>query len=361
MRRVRHLVTVLVPVLLLLAGMLLEGVAGSAAGAANRSGEPVGTRVGFSNGHEILWMSDADLEADLDGMAASGARWLRVDFDWPSVQAGGRDRWNWTHIDRVVRGARARGLRVLAMPAYTPTWARPAGTPDKHPPTDPADYARFVREAVKRYRPLGVRHWEIWNEPNHSMFWHPYPSMSGYARLFKRAANAIHGVDPGATVITGGLAPAANVPGHSVAPATFVAGIYRRGVGPYLDAVGMHPYTFPYAPQYAADWNPFYRLPAIHRIMTRRGDGAKKIWATEVGFGTGSSSRAVSEATQASYARRMVDAWIDYPFAAKIFWYSYRDHGTDRSDVWKNMGLVRRDWDEKPARDAFAATMSAPI
>lgn len=360
MPRTRRALRLLAPALLLLVALSAEA---AGAGATPRSvgTKTVGTRIGFSNGHETLWISDADLEADMAGMAATGARWLRVDFDWPSVQAGGRRSWNWSHIDRVVLAARERGISVLAMPAYSPTWARPAGTSDKWAPSDPGDYARFVRQAARRYRPLGVRRWEIWNEPNMSEFWQPSPNVSAYARLFERASRAIHAVDPGATVITGGLAPAANVERRSIAPRTFVLKMYRRGLRRHFDAVGIHPYTFPYAPQYAADWNPFYRLPAIHGIMSRHRDAHKKIWATEVGWGTGTSSRSVGDETQATYARRLVDAWLSYPFAANLFWYSYRDLGTNSGDVWQNMGLVRRDWSGKPARDVISEKLRRPM
>ncbi len=356
----RRVLRILVPTLLLLVAMAVE-VAGAGATPKAVEVKTIGTRIGFANGHETLWISDAGLEADMAGMAATGAGWLRVDFDWPSVQASGRNSWNWSHIDRAVLAARSRGIRVLAMPAYTPTWARREGTTDKRPPSDPADYARFVREAVRRYRPLGVRHWEIWNEPNMPDFWQPRPNVSVYARLFERASRSIHAVDPGATVITGGLAPAANVERGSISPQTFVVKMYRRGLRRHLDAVGIHPYTFPYAPQYAADWNPFYRLPAIHGIMSRHRDGGKKIWATEVGWGTGTSSRAVGDETQATYAWRLVDAWLSYPFAANLFWYSYRDLGTNSGDVWQNMGLVRRDWSGKPARDVLSQKLRRPM
>jgi len=348
----RHASKALV-VAMLLPALISVGAVGAGAARQRTAAKVIGARVGFSNGYETLWISDAALAADLDGMAATGARWLRVDFDWPSVQAAGPDTWNWSRIDRVVRSARERGISVLAMPAYTPSWARPSGTSDKHPPTDPADYARFVGAAVQRYAPAGVRNWEIWNEPNQSSFWRPRPNVSAYARLFEGASRAIHAVDPGATVVTGGLAPAANVEGRSISPATFVIKMYHRGLKPYIDAIGVHPYTFPYAPQYAADWNPFYRLPAIYGIMQHHGDSGKKIWATEVGWGTGSSTQAVSYKAQASYARRVVDSWLSYPFAANLFWYSFRDHGTNADDVWQNMGLVRRDWSGKPARDAL--------
>ncbi len=78
-------------------------------------------------------------------------------------------------------------------------------------------WARFVYEAVSRYKPggvlaqqqgwtagQGVRHWEIWNEEDYSGFW--IGTYSEYARLLKVAYLAARHADPQAKVIFGGLA-----------------------------------------------------------------------------------------------------------------------------------------------------------
>jgi hypothetical protein len=91
-------------------------------------------RTGFANGVMPLQLDDAALDRDLDEMAATGARWLRVDFYWPTIQDGGPQSWDWSGTDRVVEGAISRGMEILAMPAYSPRWARPPATSDHHPP-----------------------------------------------------------------------------------------------------------------------------------------------------------------------------------------------------------------------------------
>jgi hypothetical protein len=35
-------------------------------------------------------------------------------------------------------------------------------------------WQEFLRAAVRHYAALGVRHWEIWNEPNWGVSWHGY-------------------------------------------------------------------------------------------------------------------------------------------------------------------------------------------
>lgn len=309
---------------------------------------------GFAQGHTILWESDAQLAADLDGMARTGAKWLRLDFDWPSVQSGGRDSWNWRHTDRVVHAAAARGLSILATPAYTPDWARPPGTTGKHPPTDPADFARFARAAATRYAPQGVRHWEIWNEPNLDDFWNPAPDPVAYTELLVAASAAIHDVDPGAVVMNGGLAPASDIFGDAYAPRSFLMAMYANGAGPALDAVAMHPYSFPYEPMLRAEWNAFSTLPKTHELMVAFGDGRKPIWATESGFGTGRDDHSVSEAVHATRIRQLVDAWYDFDFTGNLFLYTYRDLSGSSPAAFERMGLARFDGSVKPAYSAFS-------
>ncbi len=312
---------------------------------------------GFSQGSGLLWESDALLARDLDGMVAAGARWVGVDIDWPHIQAGGPNSWNWQVTDRVVHAAQARGLQVLGTVVYTPVWARPAHTSDKHAPNDPADYARFVRAAAERYSGAGVDAWQIWNEPNISAFWQPQPDVAAYSALLISGADAIHSVDPDAVVMNGGLAPAANVAGVSIAPNDFVIGMYLGGIGGHIDAISMHPYSFPYAPSTPESWNPFYMLTYTHLVMSAFGDGALPIWGTESGFGTGADKQSVSEGLQAIRIGQLVQAWQQLPFGGNLLIYGYRDLAPQSASVWDNMGLVRNDFSSKPAAAAFRAAV----
>jgi hypothetical protein len=55
-----------------------------------------GYRAGFSGGGHILWESDAELNRDFDSMKATGAKWVRIDVDWKSIQSSGPGSWNWS-------------------------------------------------------------------------------------------------------------------------------------------------------------------------------------------------------------------------------------------------------------------------
>ncbi|HSH61209.1 MAG TPA: cellulase family glycosylhydrolase [Acidimicrobiales bacterium] len=349
-------------VLVALAVMAASLVGGSAGAKAEVDNTRIGSRAGFAASWQMLWMSDGELYAELDGMARTGARWLRLDFDWPSVQPT-YDSWNWQATDRVVKAASDRGMSILGTLAWTPAWARGSSTDSKYPPSDPNTYARFARAAAARFKWMGVRHWEIWNEPNQAMWWKPKPNAWAYTDLLWRANAAIKAADPDATVIAGGLAPAPDASdGSQINGATFVRQMYWAGAKGNFDALAMHPYNYPVEPMYPHPLNAFSSTtPVIHQIMADNGDGWKKVWLTEYGAPT-SGYNAVNEDQQADYLVKAYDHVVrSWPWAGPLFYYMYRDQSWDANDRDDNFGLLRRDWSWKKGMWAFRDEMAKPL
>jgi len=311
---------------------------------------------GFGEGSSLPSRSDTELERELAGIAATGARYLRLDFDWSYI--GRREgELDWAPVDRVVRAARACDLEVLGLLTYTPAWARGPGGSDHSPPADADDFAEFAAATVDRFRSLGVRTWEVWNEPNLAFFWEPAPDPVGYTELLVAAYDAIKESDPDATVLSGGLAPAADeADGSRVAPVTFLEEVYAAGGGDHFDAVAHHPYSFPALPLDETGNNAFVDVtPALHAVMDENGDARKHIWGTEMGAPTGSS---LTADFVAQYVTQAYEAWRDWSFTGPLIWYSYRDAGTDPDDPEDNFGLVRADYTPKePALSAFEAVV----
>ena len=355
--RSRRVCLFLLTVALIASGLTTSGQPAKAVAAEDRIGFSHG---GVSGSWRLPWLNDSELAWELDGVANSGARWLRLDFNWPSMQPTPTT-WNWEPVDRVVRGATARGLQVLAMPAYSPSWARPGGTDDKYPPSDRQTYARFVQEAVCHYRPMGVRNWEIWNEPNQAHWWKPKPDPWAYTDLLRRAYAAIKAEDPNATVVAAGMAPAPDsADGSEINAVTFARRMYQSGAKGNFDALAMHPYNYPVEPMYPASWNAFSSTtPAIHQVMEENGDGWKKVWLTEYGAPT-SGPRAISEGAQAEFLVKAYDQVVKWPWAGPLFYYSYRDQGWDANNTDDNFGLIRRDWRWKAGMSAFRDEMNKP-
>jgi hypothetical protein len=315
-------------------------------------------KVGVSLYGSALGWSDQKLEDELDRVRSMGARWVRVPFNWATLEMHGRGRYNWGPADRVVREAKERHLFVLAVVSYTPGWARPAGTPATNPPRKYSDYANFLYAAAKRYGPQGVHRWEIWNEPNLHTMWTPTPSASQYTALLKGAYRALHRADRYAVVITGGLSPAYDARNRTqIAPYTFLSKIYAYGGRGSFDQVGLHPYTFPYRATQPGDWNTFGQATRLYSLMRSKGDGGKRVTATEVGFPTGTSDRAVSESAQATYTVEAAKQWQAYSFDAPLFVYSNLDEGTNIGNHYENFGLARYNGQPKPAYSALRAAL----
>lgn len=319
---------------------------------------PRANEAGLSPGFNLS-LSTPELDVALDGLAATKVRWLRVDFDWSVIQAGGPSSYDWSRTDRIVEAARARNLSIIALATYTPDWARPPGTPDKNPPTDPDDYARFVSSAAQRYASLGVTTWEIWNEPNVSTFWYPKPDPERYTALLVRASAAIKHVEPGATIISGGLAPASDdARGSQIDGRTFLTRVYAAGGGRAFDAVGLHPYSFPNLPLFPADYNTFLNTPAVYQVMVDHGDAAKRIWGTEVGAPTAGGGGAVTDAMQSGILVQAYRQWTAWPFTGPLIWFAYADSGSDSFDREEHFGLVDAGGRPKPAFAVFVRVVA---
>src|SRR4051812_31237053 len=101
--QIKH--TLVVAVVTLMAATTLGAPVGAAEVGTSGSGAPVsvasvaltttdiGARAGISVGSGVLWESDAQQAADLDAIAASGAKWFAFDLDWNHIQYEGPNAW----------------------------------------------------------------------------------------------------------------------------------------------------------------------------------------------------------------------------------------------------------------------------
>ncbi len=302
----------------------------------------------------------ASLSRQFDLMAPMKVRWVRVDIDWSAIESNA-GQYDWTTSDLIVDEARARGIQVLAVLAYSPTWAVANPQAERATygrPADVSTYTRFVRDAVTRYAARGVHTWEIWNEPNTSKFWPPGPDVGEYGRLFRAAAEVIRSLDPTATLLIGGLSPEWDGPTADMEPADYLERLYDDGAVQLADAVAVHPYNFPSFPMdsYQRTAGGFHDLPALHALMARRGDGNKKIWITEFGAPTGTGPNAVSERDQAATLLRARSEAAQWDWAGPLIYYELVDGGTDPHDIEENFGVLRADYSPKLAARALMDT-----
>jgi polysaccharide biosynthesis protein PslG len=189
------------------------------------------------------------IDDQLSALAATGATIARADALWeasePEPPQNGVHHYDWAFNDQIAAALAARHLSWLPIIDYTAPWAQSVPGQDHSPPASDADYAAYAAAFAGRYGPGGtfwrshpslqslpVETYEIWNEPDSTVFWYPRPNAARYYQLYAAARNAIVAVQPHATVIVGGLSNAA----------TFIPKLASAAPDVKLDGVGIHPY-----------------------------------------------------------------------------------------------------------------------
>ncbi len=332
-------------------------VVATSASAATPAGRP---QVGVQ--FKGMWSDYTDTQraAVLDKMAAAKLDTVRIDVSWAMLQPTGPDSydaWGVGFVDKVITMANSRGLTPLITLWMSPSWAN-GGRSDRTLPNNPADYARAAQWAAAKWAGK-VGAWEVWNEPNSNDFM-VGASPTAYANLLKAAYPAFKAGDPNATVVSGGT---------MYVDTDWIAKMYAAGAGGSFDAIAVHPYmgVADLAPETADDgtqWT-LAHVSALHDLMVSKGDGAKSIWLTEMGWSTHATAagapnweRGVSEAVQADFTVRSIAFTASkLPWVSHMFFYTERDQ-VDSHIQDNNYGLLRRDLSPKPVYTALAAHLA---
>jgi len=178
------------------------------------SGSAQAAEVGVNS--DITWDLPHDqVDRSVALMKQSGVRWIRVNANWSAVETNGKGVINQGVIadyDYAVKAATAAGLQVLMpMADGVPYWA--SADPHKsqgnwnisYRPRSMGDYADYANFIVRRYAPMGVHAYEVWNEPNLDKFWPSGPSATSFVSMLRAAYPVIKAADPKSTVVLGGL------------------------------------------------------------------------------------------------------------------------------------------------------------
>ncbi|HEY6798438.1 MAG TPA: helix-turn-helix domain-containing protein [Kineosporiaceae bacterium] len=127
----------------------------------------------------------------------SGTTWALLE---PS-----RGHFQWSTLDRLVDGARRKGLPVLFTLGGTPGWASPDGPPTPYrdgsratPPTDLADWDTFVTELATRYAGH-IQAYELWVLAPSPQYY--LGSAETLVTMTDRAAGILSRTDPDAKIV----------------------------------------------------------------------------------------------------------------------------------------------------------------
>jgi hypothetical protein len=258
----------------------------------------------------------------------------------------------------------------------------PGAARDRALPTV-AGLARFCGRTARELLPLGVRHFELWNEQNLFVFMRRHDGTevraADYYPYLEACHEAVHAearrLDRPATLLAGGLVSSGCDPvtrrrcpapwATPRNPVRWTRELYafRRdhrppGTPMPFDAYALHPYNWLLpSPLERSPMNALTRQAAdIARLLRRGGDGDVRLWATEYGWVSrprSTMSLAVSRTRQARYLGVALRHWWSRPWAGPMFVYALRDRFDDddpRAHDWEsNWGVLEHDFTPKRA------------
>ena len=347
--------------LAVLAAALIAPTARAAAPGVNIAGAPTSDRV----------------QEALD----TGAKTVRIFTLWKDFEPHSKGEYPSSDVNQVnlqntydhaIQQLNAAGAKPLFVVTEAPAWAN--GSSDVNvPPVNPQDFADFLKRFAAHNKGVGkVAGYEVWNEPDENIFWHPGPDPVKYTAMLKAVYAGVKQGDPAATVVAGPMT------GNDYA---WLENLYTAGAQGSFDVVAVHTDTA------CLDRGPdeFYRedgklarftflgYRSVHDTMAAHGDGDKPIWMSELGWSAtnggpsscqrgmwaGKKPSGVSDANQAAFLTKAYSCLANDPYVAQALWFTMRDTTTESVDELNHYGLLRTDGAPKPALAAFRSVVAA--
>jgi len=291
--------------------------------------------------------SQKELEKSVKLMKEAGVGWVRVDFLWEDIEPQ-QGNFDFAKYDNMVKLLSENNLQILGLLNYTASWAASDGKWNS-PPKENQLFVNYATKVIERYKDK-VKYWELWNEPDSATYWTRHDGLQSYCQLLREVYLAAKKVDPGCKILNGGFAN----------PRVSTNQIYENGAKNYFDILNVHLFENPLNPSAIKVVASFPKL--IHKAMERHGDGAKKIWITEIGCpgvkrGVQTKKwwmdKNPSERQQAEWVKKIYTTLLKDENVEKIFWAFFRDCHEHWETGVDYFGLIRWDFSKKPSFKAY--------
>jgi len=311
---------------------------------------------------------------DLERMGEGRVGTIRLYVPWAVIDPTDGDDFALATVDDVVLRAAGNGIEVVPFVFGTPAWVAELDGETKCAP-DCATYAPRSEQAlvawsellaalVDRYGPdgdlwtenpdadpLAIRSWQVWNEQNSAAFYQPEPDVDSYANLLAAAEEAIHGRDPSAEVLLGGMF---GTPPDGIDAWDYLGELYEAGAAEDFDAIAVHPY--------GGQASKLEQQVELMRAEVLQADDEAPTWITEIGWASSGppnpynkGPQGQAEQLEAAYGL-LIEKRSEWD-VANVSWYSWRDVVDAPCDWCGGSGLFQADSleDPKPSWDAYVA------
>jgi hypothetical protein len=270
--------------------------------------------------------------AEIKMIADAGFGWVRTDFKWELTEVE-RGKYDFTRYEPLVSELGRRNLRPLFILDYgNPLYTQ--GMSVRTPAAREA-FARWAVAAAKHFAGRGII-WEVFNEPNHPIFWPPQPNVHEYTALAAAVAKAFQSEAPNEKLIG---------PATAGIEFNFLESCFAAGLLDQWSAVSIHPYRQTNPETVASDYALLRETIERYRIPTGRDserviDGARTPEVISGEWGYSSAWGGMDEQKQAALLARQFLTNVANGVPLSI-WYDWRDDGTNPTEAEHHFGLMR--------------------
>ena len=278
-------------------------------------------------------------------LSEAGFRWVRVDLKWDLTERE-RGHYDFSDYDRLLAALDPYKIHTLFILDYgNPLYDN--GAPPRTEPTRQA-FAHWAVAAAKHFARRGAL-WEVYNEPNHSLFWPPQPNVQEYIELALAVGRAFRESVPDEK-LTG--------PATSEIDFDFVESCLKAGLLEYWSAVSIHPYRRSDPETAAQDYCRLREM--IQHYSQTASVQSRNIPIISSEWGYSSVWRGLSEEKQGELLPR---AWLTNVAngISLSIWYDWHDDGVNPSEPEHHFGTVSNSYHEnrEPVYDAKPAYLAA--
>ncbi|MBI2690726.1 MAG: hypothetical protein HYX29_02085 [Solirubrobacterales bacterium] len=305
------------------------------------------------------------------------ASYVRIAAAWNAIAPSGATKpsdfdarnpadpnYNWAGTDAQVRRAVDAGFAPYLMLFKAPRWAQDGMAPDSAKAgsgawkPSAAAFGDFARAAAVRYSggysdatTAGnlprVSIWQAWNEPNLPLFLAP-TSAELYRGLLNSMRDSVKAVQPGATIVTAGLAPV-----KSSQPAAFpkkfaeqllcvtpANGWFERDPScterARFDVLGLHPYSLDARPtqrariagnMFVADVEDLAQILQAAQNEKSISPGSKRLWVTEFAWFTTPANSSIGDPPTVAARRTAIALYMFWRAGvSQVTWLALSDN-----------------------------------
>jgi len=259
---------------------------------------------------------------EMEMLAASGVRWVRMDFIWDEIEKA-PSQYDFSDYDNLVRTLESYKLSPYFIFDYTNKFYDNGMSP--YTEEGRQAFAQWAAASVEHFRGRGII-WEMYNEPNFR-FWRPKPNVKDYIVLALEVGEAIRNVAPDEVYIG---------PAAALIDLHFLEACFKAGLLNYWSAVSVHPYRQRDPESVTEEFRQLRQLIAAYAAKGKQ----IPIIAGEWGYSCTWNWKGMDEVKQGKLLPREFLNNLANGVPVTI-WYDWHDDSADPKDPESHFGIVR--------------------